>query len=206
MKTKRIGHLLATVAATVLLATACSDELPTMPSGTIGSPKAPSLPDGGVVVVGDGDWEAAKAPDLNGCTNIAAPAGTKLALRTYAKGFQVYRWDGAAWAFVAPEAELFADAGFHGKLGTHYAGPTWESKSGSTVKAALVTPCPVGNGNIPWLLLGATANAGNGHFADITHIQRVNTVGGVAPAVAGTVVGEVKKVPYTAVYYFYRGA
>lgn len=204
MQIKRIGLTLAAMATAVLMTTACSDELPTYPGDTMGAPSAPSLPNGGVVVIGDGDWQEAKAPELGTCSTIAAPAGTTLASRAYAKGYQVYRWDGAAWTFVAPDAELFADAGFHGKLGTHYAGPTWESNSGSTVKAALVTPCPVGNGNIPWLLLGATANAGHGPYANVTHIQRVNTVGGIAPALAGTAVGEVKKVPYTAIYYFYR--
>lgn len=204
MRIKRIGQTLAALAAAVMMTTACADELPTMPGGTMGSPGAPSIPHGGVVVVGDGQWETAKAPELGSCANIAAPAGTTLAARAYAKGFQVYRWDGNAWAFVAPDAELFADAGFHGKLGTHYAGPTWESNSGSTVKAALAAPCPVGGGNIPWLLLDATANAGHGPFANVTHIQRVNTVGGVAPAEPGTAIGEVKNVPYTATYYFYR--
>ena len=41
-------------------------------------------------------------------------------------------------------------------------------------------------------------------FAGITHIQRVNTVGGNAPAGAGTVTGETASVPYTAEYFFYR--
>ena len=29
----------------------------------------------------------------------------------YAEGVQIYRWNGTSSIFVAPEAELFADAG-----------------------------------------------------------------------------------------------
>jgi len=37
-------------------------------------------------------------------------------------------------------------------------------------------------------------------------MQRFNTIGGTAPAEAGTVFGEEARVPYTAEYYFYRNA
>ena len=43
-------------------------------------------------------------------------------------------------------------------------------------------------------------------FAGTTFIHRVNTVGGKAPAQAGTFVGQVAAVPYTADYFFYREA
>ncbi len=112
----------------------------------------------------------------------------------------------AAWAFVAPEAELF---GAGRRLeGTHYAGPTWDLSDGSktvgTVKAR--ADAPVGTA-IPWLLLTARSTGGPGKLAPVTSIQRVNTVGGLAPSLpcdagkAGTSV----KVPYTADYrYFVR--
>jgi hypothetical protein len=38
----------------------------------------------------------------------------------------------------------------------------------------------------------------------VTFIQRVNTIGGTAPAEAGLFVGDEARVPYTAEYYFYR--
>jgi hypothetical protein len=38
----------------------------------------------------------------------------------------------------------------------------------------------------------------------VTYIQRVNTVGGLAPEYAGDYVGEEVRVPYAADYYFYR--
>jgi hypothetical protein len=38
----------------------------------------------------------------------------------------------------------------------------------------------------------------------VTFIQRVNTIGGTAPAEAGAFVGDEARVPYTTEYYFYR--
>ena len=57
---------------------------------------------------------------------------------------------------------------------------------------------------IPWLLLRAVSADGPGIFARTTYIQRVNTVGGLAPSTPGTAVGQEADVPYTAEYFFYR--
>ena len=64
--------------------------------------------------------------------------------------------------------------------------------------------CSPDPGSIPWLLLEATASDGPGIFSRVTYIQRVNTVGGLAPSTPGTVVGEVREIPYMAEYFFYR--
>ena len=146
-----------------------------------------------------------REPVLTGdCAKLAVEAGHKVAFHTYAAGVQVYRWNGSNWAFVGPEAVLFADDGGNGVVGIHYGGPTWESESGSKVVAAVVdrsTPDPTA---IPWLLLKATSAQGPGIFHRITYIQRVNTVGGKAPTEPGDFVGEEARVPYTADYFFYR--
>ena len=144
-------------------------------------------------------------PDLPPtCGVVAAPAGSKLLFHTYALGVQIYRWNGMRWTFVGPEARLYADANYRGLVGTHYGGPTWESNSGSTVVAARVDGCTPDVEAIPWLLLRSVSNGGSGIFTKADHIQRVNTAGGLEPAAAGTAVGEEKRVPYTAEYYFYR--
>jgi hypothetical protein len=122
----------------------------------------------------------------------------------FAAGVQIYRWDGAAWVFVAPSAVLYPNAAARGAVGTHSAGPTWESVSGSTVAGEVVDRCPVGAGAIPWLSLRAVAARGPGVFARTTFIQRVHTAGGTAPAAPGAYSGEEARVPYTAEYYFYR--
>src|SRR5262245_25416602 len=74
-----------------------------------------------------------RTPDLPSplCDNVQVPTGNKLAFHAYAIGVQVYRWNGASWNLVGPIARLFADANYRGEVGSHYAGPTWESNSGS---------------------------------------------------------------------------
>ena len=143
-------------------------------------------------------------PDLGGCQNLQVPAGNELAFHAYAEGVQIYRWDGMTWVFQAPEATLFADAGEHSTVGIHYAGPTWESLSGSKVVGRVQERCTPDPTAIPWLKLEAVRSSGPGVFDGVTYIQRVNTVGGTAPAAPGTFEGEVKRVPYTAEYFFYK--
>ncbi len=124
----------------------------------------------------------------------------------YAEGVQIYRWNGTSWIFVAPEALLFADADGNGVVGIHYGGPTWESNSGSKVVGMVLERCTPDPDAIPWLLLKAVSNEGPGPFQRVTFIQRVNTVGGLAPTDAGDFVGEEARVPYTTEYYFYRAS
>lgn len=145
-----------------------------------------------------------RLPDLTRCDSLQVPARSRLTARLYAQGVQIYRWDGAGWTFVEPSARLFA--GKHGKwqVGTHYAGPTWESVSGSKVVGSVIRRCTPDAGAIPWLLLGAVSSEGHGIFRGITHIQRLNTVGGTAPLQAGSFMGEMSSVPYTSEYLFYR--
>ena len=152
--------------------------------------------------------EGSRTPELPLplCESIQIDAGNELAFHTYAVGVQVYKWNGAAWVFVEPVANLYADKGFRGQVGTHYAGPTWESNSGSKVVARRVqgTGCTPDANSIPWLKLEKVSTDGSGIFEGVTFIQRVNTTGGNAPAAPGTFVGEEAKVPYTAEYFFYR--
>jgi hypothetical protein len=148
-----------------------------------------------------------REPDLStNCASIAVPDGNKVASHVYATGVQIYRWNGTTWVFVAPAAVLYANADYDGEVGTHYVGPSWESNSGSKVVGARVAGCTPDPTAIPWLLLQAVRSEGPGVFHRVTYIQRVNTVGGLAPATAGSAVGEQVEVPYTAEYFFYRAA
>jgi hypothetical protein len=148
-----------------------------------------------------------RAPDLStNCASIAVPDGNKVASHVYAVGVQIYRWNGSAWVFVAPAAVLYANADYDGQVGTHYIGPTWESNSGSKVVGARLAGCTPDPTAIPWLLLQAVTSDGPGVFHRVTYIQRVSTVGGLAPATPGSAVGEEAQVPYTAEYFFYRAA
>jgi hypothetical protein len=139
-----------------------------------------------------------------GCSTLSVELPEEVVFHTYAIGVQIYRWNGTSWTFVAPSANLYADGGFHGAVGTHYAGPTWESNSGSRVVGSRVDGCTPDPTAIPWLVLERVTTDGPGIFNGVTHIQRVNTTGGLAPTVPGTTVGEERRVPYTAEYYFYN--
>jgi hypothetical protein len=134
---------------------------------------------------------------------LQVQAGNKVSFHVYAEGVQIYRWNGTSWSFIAPEAVLFAD-GDDGAVGIHYAGPTWESVSGSKVVGTVLERCTPDPEAIAWLLLEAVSNEGPGIFRRVTFIQRVNTVDGNAPSDPGGFPGEEVRVPYTAEYFFYR--
>jgi hypothetical protein len=137
------------------------------------------------------------------------PAGHKLFLVGHASGVQIYRCDvGATWSFLAPRAYLYDNSG--NLIVTHFAGPTWQARDGSSVKAARVDGVTVDPNDIPWLLLAttsATAGPDGDRLAGTTHIQRLATNGGVAPPpnqCDADTVGEVVEIPYTADYYFWK--
>ena len=146
-----------------------------------------------------------RAPVLVGdCAKLNVEEGNKVIAHGFAIGVQIYRWDGSAWIFVAPRATLYEDPDFHGEFAQHFGGPTWESNSGSSVVGtAVLQRCTPDPDSIPWLLLKGEGS-GSGIFADVTFVQRVNTVGGKAPSEPGDFVGDEAEVPYTADYYFYR--
>jgi hypothetical protein len=131
-----------------------------------------------------------------------------LAMVVPARGVQIYECRarlgaaaGREWAFVAPEAELFDLRG--NPVGRHGAGPYWQAADGSKVLGTVKerADAPVA-GAIPWLLLAARPTGPDGSFSKVSSIQRVNTVGGVAPSAECT--GDAPlRVPYTADYYFF---
>jgi|SRR5580700_9482637 FtsP/CotA-like multicopper oxidase with cupredoxin domain len=142
---------------------------------------------------------------------LQPPAPAAPLLRANAQGSQIYTCTakpggaGFEWTFKAPEATL-SDAS--GKpVAEHFAGPTWRAEDGSTVvgEVAANAPAPSGQG-IAWLLLKAKSHQGAGAFAGVSYIQRIETNGGLAPSVGcdAAHVDQEQKVPYTAVYLFYK--
>jgi hypothetical protein len=140
---------------------------------------------------------------------IKAPAGERLVLEAHGSGFQIYTCRAGAdgklsWTLKAPEAELRDGKGT--KIGRHYAGPTWQLNDGSQVTGKLVARVDSPDaGAIPWLLLSASAHAGNGALSRVTSIQRIHTQGG-KPPLAGCDAAHPDaetKINYAADYYFY---
>src|SRR5881409_550448 len=125
-------------------------------------------------------------PTANVPDKLTPRPNESLTMIVPAKGVQIYecraKKDQAGtyeWAFVAPEADLFDARG--NRIGRHYADA------------------------IPWLLLAATSLGSEGSFSRVTSIQRVNTVGGVAPKVgcSQAAAGTPARIAYTADYYFF---
>jgi len=138
-------------------------------------------------------------------------ANEALTMIVAAEGVQIYECRAKKdhvgtyeWALVAPEADLFDER--RNRIGRHYAGPHWEAADGSnivgTVKERADAPSP---NAVPWLLLTAKSVGPAGSFSRVTSIQRVNTVGGVAPkeGCSQAAAGTIARVSDTADYYFF---
>lgn len=143
------------------------------------------------------------AADPGPCPNLQPADGSELTLRVYATGVQIYHWDGTTWSFDGPSAVLAADRDGKSTVGSHYAGPTWESVNGGKLVGTVLQRCTPDANAIPWLSLAAVSQ-GPGPFMPVNFIQRVNTVGGKAPSSAGSYVGQEARVAYQAEYLFWK--
>ena len=128
---------------------------------------------------------------------------------------------GVAFTLFTPQATLFNDQGE--QLITHFSSPnpveggtvrvTWQdSRDTSSVWAKAVKAVMVKDDSIPWVLLnvkdtGTLAGPTGDRMTKTTFIQRVNTVGGLAPAgecLSSADLGRQAFVPYRADYFFYK--
>ncbi|MEO8807409.1 MAG: DUF3455 domain-containing protein [Burkholderiaceae bacterium] len=141
---------------------------------------------------------------------VRVPSGQKLMMSTTGVGEITYecreKKDMAGaheWAFVAPVATLYS--GDKKAVGKYYAGPTWEANDSSKVTGKQLAVSPAAPGNIPLQLVKTEPAMGAGAMAGVSYIQRLNTKGGVAPAMAcdATSKGKRQQVAYEADYVFY---
>jgi hypothetical protein len=181
----------SSVVVMTALAAACAGDAPLTSIGTKSIAAVADVTDGN------------RLPDLTGCEQLTAPEGSTLVLRTFGIGVQIYHWNGTSWGVAVPSATIYADAGGTGVVATHFAGPTWKANSGGTVVGTVANRCTKDVASIAWLSLSGVAD-GPGIFENVTFIQRLNTIGGNAPSVAGTTIGQEAQVPYTADYLFYK--
>jgi len=148
---------------------------------------------------------AVPPPDVP--STIAVTGDEKPFLAAHAEGVQIYACRSGAWALVGPRATLY---GTNGQVvATHFGGPTWQATDGSRVVGRRVDGVTV-PGAIQWLLL-ARASSSVGPDGDrltgTTHIQRINTVGGLPPDAAACVTeGEEVEEPYEADYVFWKAS
>jgi len=143
---------------------------------------------------------------------VTPPAGNKAVLTLVGAGDLTYECKAVAdkpgtfaWTFAGPNAKLL-DANKK-EVGKYYGGPTWESNDGSKVTGKQLAVAPGAAGSIPLQLVQANPATGKGAMTDVTYIQRLKTVGGVAPATpacAAANVGAKTTVPYQADYVFFK--
>lgn len=157
---------------------------------------------------------AASAADrfLGGPSTVPAalvpPAGNSLTSVFKAKGVQIYGCTDAKWTLIEPAASLTGISLNPVKVASalHFRGPSWQSPDdGSLVEGTGPVSAPSATPNsIPQLLVTAKVpTRGPGVFGGVTFIQRLATVGGVAPATACTA-GTTTAVSYQAVYRFFK--
>ena len=143
---------------------------------------------------------------------VKVPAGNKLVLETVGAGLITYecreKKDAAGqfeWVFAGPDAALRDRAGK--QVGKYYGPPaTWESADGVKITGTQVAVAPNGDGNIPLQLVKANPAVGDGSWTGVTYIQRLATLGGVAPKSVCNAEAKGKKetVGYQADYLFFK--
>ena len=133
---------------------------------------------------------------------VDPPAGLrKIGAFRVVKGTQTYTCTGGVFTGGSvPEAKLAGPGG----LIHHFKGPSWQSERDGSLVTATKTEERARPGTIPELLLTINSHSGpaNGQLAKATHIQRLDTTGGLAPAGACTD-GATKAVRYGALYVFW---
>ena len=160
--------------------------------------------------------------------NIKVPDDVELFLAGHAVGTQNYvcvpSGNGVAYALFTPEATLFTEEGH--QVMTHFFSPnpekgnaiqaTWEhSRDSSRVWGIVAKQSTDANfvrqDSIAWLLVEVQGRAegptGGQKLTPATHVQRLNTIGGLAPTTGCSVASDLGRkafVPYEADYFFYK--
>jgi Protein of unknown function (DUF3455) len=197
---KTLALLIGAIALASLTACSLSPMKTTAPTAT-NTPAAPAV-------------AAAPATPAKGMSTVpealqAAPSESA-AFSWAAIGTQNYECKandkgGWAWVFTAPEADLFNSTSE--KVGKHGAGPYWSALDGSKIVGTVKARSDAANAaDIPWLLLSTKAQGTAGKMSAVTSVQRLNTVGGVAPATgcsSAAEAGKKVKQDYRASYVFY---
>lgn len=154
-----------------------------------------------------GTTDEATAPRLGFFSRIVAPDSARPALRLAGSGVQIFRCERRqhlyTWVFRQPEADLVDAAGR--VIARHGPNFSFEHVDGSRLLGTVLEfDEPPQPGHLRWLLL-ATRSFGEGAFAGVTHVQRVNTAGGMPPPrCEAAQANQILRVKFTADFVFYR--
>ena len=149
----------------------------------------------------------ATAPAGPGSASIDPPQAERV-MTLVASGVQTYSCEFDAqrhlgWVFRSPQATLYDTSG-HAVV-RHGAGPSWEADDGSRIVGRVLAQRPSETpASIPQLLLETHSTSGSGVLSVVRYVQRVHTVGGLAPGASCSTEHETGSSPYLADYVFYR--
>jgi hypothetical protein len=146
-------------------------------------------------------------PRLGFFSRIKAPETVAPVLQLAGAGVQIFRCEkrdsGFVWNFRQPEADLSDQTGR--VVARHGANFSFEHVDGSRLIATVIDfDEPPQAGDLRWLLLSSRA-FGEGAFGGVTHVQRVNTTGGMPPPrCEASQSNQILRVKFTADFIFYR--
>ncbi len=116
------------------------------------------------------------------------PEGHTVVRKVFARGVQVYLWNGSDWKYAGPLADLYnldeQGAPLSEKIGTHYMhlkAPAWEFGDGRVI-AEQASPIPGGGPkDVDWLCVELQYDGESQHGLMYTYVLRVKTNLGKAP-------------------------
>jgi hypothetical protein len=148
-------------------------------------------------------------------SSLLTPANAKPYASTTATGVQIYmcEYDGShhlTWLFRSPHATLYDPVGR--AVIQHDAGPSWQAQDGSRIVGHPIAQLASASADsIPQLLLETKSDDGKGEkgekggeLSNVRYVQRLNTVGGAAPAQMCTAEHQIAYSPYFANYVFWK--
>jgi hypothetical protein len=177
-----------------VLVTACATQSTTFPRSAASGPASPSpVP--------------VPTPSLGFFSKIKAPSTHEPALQLASRGVQIFRCEkrdaGTVWVFRQPQADLLDSSG--NAVGQHGANFSFEHEDGSRLVSNIAAYDEASKPtDLRWLLL-TTRSFGKGALENVTHVQRVNTSGGMPPArCEASQLNQLLRVDFTSDFVFYR--
>ncbi len=146
-------------------------------------------------------------PNLGFFSKIKAPSTHAPSLQLASRGVQIFRCEkrdgGAVWVFRQPQADLLDASGKTvGKHGTNF---SFEHDDGSRLVSTIAGYDEASKPtDLRWLLL-TTRSFGKGALENVTHVQRINTSGGMPPVRCdASQLNQLLRVDFTSDFVFYR--
>ncbi|MEO8185810.1 MAG: DUF3455 domain-containing protein [Burkholderiaceae bacterium] len=127
-------------------------------------------------------------------------------LQLASRGVQIFRCEkrdtGPVWVFRQPQADLLDPGGK--TVGKHGANFSFEHDDGSRLVSTIAAYDEAAKPtDLRWLLL-TTRSFGKGALDNVSHVQRINTSGGMPPArCEASQLNQLLRVDFTADFVFY---